>query len=121
MPVLDVMEESAGSVLALRVTGGRAGGASPAEVARRAEEIAGRHGRFRLLVFVEGLGFLEAASLRSHLPLAAGLAGRVDRVAVVGDQGWLRTALHSAPTPAGTEVRHFGSARAEDARHWVNS
>lgn len=121
MPVVDVMEESAGPVLALRVTGGRAGGTSPAEVARRAEEIAGRHGTLRLLVHVGDLGFLEAASLRSHLPLAAGLANRVERLAVVGDQGWLKAALHSAPTPSGTEVRHFGSARAEDARHWVNS
>lgn len=121
MPVLDVMEESAGTVLALRVTGGRGGGASPAEVARRAGEIASRHGTFRLLVYVEDLGFLEAASLRSHLPLAAGLAERVDRVAVVGDQRWLKAAMRSAPAPAGTEVRHFTAAHAEDARRWVNS
>ena len=118
MPIIHVLEESAGPVLALRVTGGRTGGASPAEVATRAEEIAGRHGALRLLVVIEGLGFLEAASLRSQLPLAARLAGRVERVAVVGDQGWLRAALKSAPGGA-TEVRHFPSARATDAREWI--
>jgi hypothetical protein len=121
LPVIEVMEESAGPVLALRLSGGRRGGLEPAAVARRAEEIARSHGAFRLLVVVEGVGLLEAASLRSQLPLAAGLAGRVDRVAVVGDQGWLKTALRSAPSSGGTAVRHFPSARVEDAREWVKA
>jgi hypothetical protein len=120
LPIIHVLEESAGPVLALRVTGGRSGGASPAEVASRAEEIAGRHGALRLLIQVDGLGFLEAASLRSQLPLAARLAGRVERVAVVGDQGWLKAALRSAPGGA-TDVRHFPAARAEEAREWITA
>jgi hypothetical protein len=119
LPIIHVLEESAGPVLALRVSGGRSGGASPAEVASRAEEIASRHGALRLLVLVEKLGFLEAASLRSQIPLAAGLAGRVERVAVVGDQGWLKAALRSAPSGS-TEVRHFSSADARDALEWLN-
>ncbi|HET6360514.1 MAG TPA: STAS/SEC14 domain-containing protein [Gemmatimonadota bacterium] len=118
MPIIHVLEESAGPVLALRVSGGRAGGTSPAELADRAEEIVSRHGALRLLILVEGLGFLEAASLRSQLPLAARLAGRVERVAVVGDQGWLKAALRSAPAGA-TEVRHFPATRARDAREWL--
>jgi hypothetical protein len=121
LPVIDVLEESAGPVLALRVSGGRKGGLEPAAVARRAREIAERHGSFRLLVLVEGVGLLEAASLRSQLPLAAGLAGRLERVAVVGDQGWLKTALRSAPTPGSTAVKHFPSARVADAREWVSA
>ena len=119
MPIIDVLEESAGPVLALRVTSGRRGGLSPAEIADRAEEIAARHGALRLLVLVDGLGFLEAASLRSQLPLAARLAGRVERVAVVGDQGWLRAALRSAPAGA-TEVRHFSRSEGQLARQWLN-
>lgn len=119
MPVIHVLEESEGSVLALRVAGGRSGGASPAEIADRAEEIARRHGALRLLVEVEGLGFLEATSLRSQLPLAARLSGRVERVAVVGDQGWLKAAIRSAPA-GGTEVRHFPRARLQEARDWLN-
>lgn len=120
MPVIDVMGESAGRVLALRVSGGRNGGVSPAEVADRAEEIARGHGALRLLVLVDGLGFLEAASLRSQLPLARRLAGRVERVAVVGDQGWLKAALRSAPG-GGPEVRHFPRPRIQDAIDWLNS
>ncbi len=119
MPIIQVLEESAGPVLALRVSGGRSGGASPAEVAGRAEEIAARHGGLRLLVLVEKLGFLEAASLRSQLPLAARVAGRVERVAVVGDQGWLKAALRSAPGGA-AEVRHFPTADLKRAIDWVN-
>lgn len=121
MPVIDVLDESSGPVLALRVSGGRSGGLAPADVADRAAEIARRHGALRLLVLVEGVGLLEAASLRSQLPLAAGLAGRVERVAVVGDQGWLKTALRAAPAGAGTEVRHFPGARAGEAREWLKS
>ena len=120
MPIIHVLEESEGPVLALRVTGGRGGGASPAEVADRAEEIAGRHGALRLLIQVDGLGFLEAASLRSQLPLAARLAGRVERVAVVGDQGWLKAAIKSAPGGA-TDVRHFPTGRAQEAREWITA
>jgi hypothetical protein len=119
LPIIHVLEESAGQILALRVSSGRSGGTSPAEVAGRAEAIASRHGALRLLIEVEGLGFLEAASLRSQLPLAARLAGRVERVAVVGDQGWLKAALKSAPGgPA--EVRHFPTANARAAREWLN-
>lgn len=114
------MEEGAGPVLALRVTGGRGGGASPEDVAARAEELARGHGAIRLLILVEGLGFLEAASLRSHLPLATRLAARVERVAVVGDQGWLKAALRSAPG-GGAEIRHFPSARVGEARDWINA
>ena len=121
MPVIDVLDESAGPVLALRVSGGRGGGHEPAAIARRAEEIALRHGALRLLVLVEGLGMLEAASLRSQLSLVTGLAGRVERVAVVGDQGWLKTALRSAPTPGRMALKHFPGARMEDAREWVKS
>jgi hypothetical protein len=119
LPIIQVLEESAGPVLALRVSGGRSGGASPKEIAGRAEEIASRHGAVRVLVVVEGLGFLEAASLRSQLPLVTGLRGRVERVAVVGDQGWLKAALRSAPAGP-TEVRHFPSADARGARQWLN-
>ena len=114
------MEESAGPVLALRVSGGRGGGVSPEEVASRAEEIARGHGRLSLMVLVDGLGFLEAASLRSQLPLAQRLAGRVERLAVVGDQGWLKAALKSAPG-GGPEVRHFPRARMQDAIDWLNA
>jgi hypothetical protein len=119
VPVIHVLEESDGPVLALRVSGGRAGGTSPAEIADLAEVIARRHGALRLLVEVEGLGFFEATSLRSQLPLAARLSGRVERVAVVGDQGWLKAAIRSAPS-GGTEVRHFPRAGLQDAKDWLN-
>jgi hypothetical protein len=45
----------------------------------------------------------------------------VERVAVVGDQGWLKTALRSAPTAGATTVKHFPGARVEDAMEWVRS
>ena len=118
MPVLEIVEEGAGPVLALRLRGGREGGVDPAQVALRAREIVRRNGALRLLVVVDRIGLLEAASLRSHLSTVAGLAGDVERVAIVGDQGWLKGAVRSAPGGR-SEVRLFSAARLADARAWI--
>lgn len=118
MPVLEVLDEGAGSVLVLRVKGGRQGGIDPAQVAARAREIVRRNGTLRLLVLVDRIGLLEAASLRSHLSIVAGLAEDVERVAIVGDQGWLKGALRSAPSGR-SEVRLFPSAHLAEARAWI--
>lgn len=120
MPVVEVLGDGAGPVLALRVSSGRSGGADPAEVADRARRIAQREGTLRLLVRVEGLGMLEALSLRSLLPLTTDLAPHLERVAVVGDQRWLRGALKAAPEGARAEVRLFPPAELETARAWIS-
>jgi hypothetical protein len=120
LPVVEVLEEGAGPLLALRVKSGREGGDDPEDVAARAREIIGRHGSLRLLLLLDRIGLLEAASLRSHLPLAAGLAEDVQRVAVVGDQGWLEGAVRAAPGKGRTQVRVFPRSRAEEARAWLN-
>ncbi|HYO47073.1 MAG TPA: STAS/SEC14 domain-containing protein [Gemmatimonadota bacterium] len=120
MPIVELMEESSGPVLVLHVRSGREGGADPADVAARARETVRRHGSLRLLLLVEKIGLLEAASLRSHLPLAAGLAADVERVAIVGDQGWLEGAVRSAPATGRAQVRVFPHSRVEDAREWVH-
>jgi hypothetical protein len=118
LPVLEILEEGAGPVLVLALRGGREGGIDPAQVAARARETVRRHGRLRLLVAVERIGLLEAASLRGHLSTVAGLAGDVERVAIVGDQGWLRGVVRSAPVGR-AEVRLFPTARLSEARSWI--
>ena len=117
MPVLEVLDEGAGPVLALRVKGGRQAGIDPAQVAARAREIVRRNGTLSLLVIVDRIGLLEAASLRSHLSIVAGLAEDVERVAIVGDQGWLKGAVRSAPGGR-SEVRLFPSVHLTEARAW---
>ena len=94
------------------------GGIEPAQVAARAREIVRRSGALRLLVVVDRIGLLEAASLRSHLSTVAGLAADVERVAIVGDQGWLKGAVRSAPSGR-SEVRLFPAAHLADARAWI--
>lgn len=103
----------------VQVRGGHEGGVDPAHVVSRARETIRRHGSLRLLLLVERIGLLEAASLRSQLPLVTGLAGDVERVAVVGDQGWLKGAMRSAPGRGRPQVRLFPRARLEEARAWV--
>lgn len=120
MPVVEVLEESAGPILALRVKSGRSGGDDPEQVATRARDTIGRHGSLRLLVLMDRIGLLEAASLRSLLPLASGMSEDVQRVAVVGDQGWLEGAVRMAPGKGPTQVRVFPGSRVEDARAWLN-
>ena len=121
MPVVEVLEEGAGPVLALRVSSGRSGGTDPGEVADQARRIAEREGALRLLVRVEGLGMLEALSLRSLLPLTTDLAPRLERVAVVGDQRWLQGALKTAPEGGRAEVRLFPPGELETARAWLSA
>ena len=118
MPILEIVEENAGPVLALRLRGGRRGGIDPSQVAERAREIVRQNGSLRLLVVVDRIGLLEAASLRSHLSTVAGLARDVERAAIVGDQGWLKGAVRSAPGGR-PEVRLFPAARLADVRAWV--
>jgi hypothetical protein len=119
VPVVEVMEDGSGPVLVLQVRSGRTGGADPTDVAERARETVRCHGSLRLLLLVDKIGLLEAASLRSHLPLAAGLAGDVERVAIVGDQRWLEGAVRSAPGKGRTLVRVFPHSRVAEARTWV--
>lgn len=114
------MLDGDGPVLALRVSGGRTGGVEPAEIADRARRIADREGGLRLLLVVERIGMIEALSLRSHLPLTAGLASRVERVAVVGGQRWLRGALAAAPEAGRAQVRLFREEELETARAWIS-
>lgn len=118
MPVFEVLGDGAGRVLTLRVSSGRSGGADLAGIADRARRIVERHGALRLLVLVERIGMIEALSLRSQLPLGADLAGDVERVAVVGDQRWLRGAVAAAP-PGGAEVRLFPAADLPAAGAWL--
>ena len=120
MPVVELIEEGSESVLVLQVRAGRESSTDPAHVVDRARDIVRRHGSLRLLLLVEKIGLLEAASLRSHLPLAAGLAADVERVAIVGDQGWLEGAVRSAPGKSRTLIRVFPHARVAEARAWVH-
>jgi hypothetical protein len=118
LPVLEVLEQSAGPVLVLRLRSARQGGIDPTRLAERAREIVRLHDTLRLLVVVDRIGFLEAASLRSHLSTVAGLAGDVERVAIVGDQGWLKGVVRSTPSGR-TELRLFPSTGLSEARAWI--
>jgi hypothetical protein len=121
LPVVEVMGDGSGWVLAPRVSSGGGGGTDPAEAADRARRIVEREGALRLLVLVERIGMLEALSLRSRLPLARDLAPHVERIAVVGDQRWLRGALAAAPDGGRAEVRLFRSGELEAAWAWLSS
>jgi hypothetical protein len=48
------------------------------------------------------------------------MSGDVQRVAIVGDQGWLEGAVRAAPGKGRTQIRVFPRSRAEDARAWLN-
>ena len=120
MPVFEVLGDGAGPVLTLRVSSGRGDGGELAAIADRARRIVERHGALRLLVLVERIGMIEALSLRSQLPLGADLAGDVERVAVVGDQRWLRGAVAAAPG-GGAEIRLFPTTELPAAGAWLRS
>jgi hypothetical protein len=121
LPTVEVLEEEGGRVLGLRVSGGRSGAEDLAGLTRRAREIVERRGTLRLLVLLERIGMLEALSLRSRLASVVDLSPHVERVAVVGDQGWLRKALAAAPKTVTERVRIFPPADLDVARSWISA
>lgn len=71
---------------------------------------------------VEGLEWSALGEELSHLPAMLRMLTRLDRIAVIADQSWLRTAarIESALLP-GVTYEVFSCDKAEQARAWAKS
>ena len=82
------------------------------------------HDRVSFLFVIDGLGFIEPAALLRDIGYGLGQIQnlhRFHRMAVVTDQGWLRSVVgaEDALVP-GTEIRAFAPADRADAEAWVS-
>ena len=87
---------------------------------RLVEEQVRHHGRARLLLEIVSTEGINARTLWEDLKTSLKLYKDLERVAIIGDQGWLKTSvkLSDLLTP-GLELAAFGSTEQQRAIHWL--
>jgi hypothetical protein len=91
-----------------------------ASVASVVDPAISRHGRLEgLLVDARGFaGWDDTRALLTHMRFVDAHVANVARIAVVGDQWWLRAAPAMEPFH-GTPIRHFAAAEEAAAKSWL--
>ena len=77
------------------------------------------NGKTRILEIVEHFTGMEATALWSDFKLGMELASKVSRVAVVADQGWVRSFAHLGRFFIRAEMRIFTPGELDQARAWM--
>ncbi len=77
------------------------------------------NGKSRLIEIIENFTGIEPAAIWSDVRLGLPLAQKVERVAVVADQAWIRTLTHLGPLFTRAEIRSFAPAELDEARRWI--
>jgi hypothetical protein len=78
-----------------------------------------RHGKTRILEFIEHFTGIEPAALWTDVKLGVPLANKVTHVALVADQAWVRAMAHIGVLLTKAEIRIFEPGQAEEARAWI--
>ena len=76
-------------------------------------------GKTRVIEIIEGFTGIEPAALMADIRLGLPLARKVDRVAVVADQAWIRGLSHLGPLFTGAKVKVFHDEQLAEARSWI--
>ncbi|HKT54628.1 MAG TPA: STAS/SEC14 domain-containing protein [Caulobacteraceae bacterium] len=79
------------------------------------------NGKSRILEIIEDFSGIEPAAIWTDIKLGIPLARKVDRVAVVADQGWIRALSKVGGMFTMAEVRSFEPIELEEARTWIGS
>jgi hypothetical protein len=80
-----------------------------------------QNGKRRILEIIEHFTGIEPAAIWTDLSLGVPLARKVDRVAVVADQGWVRAFTNIGGMFTQAEVRSFEPAELDQVRAWIGS
>jgi hypothetical protein len=114
--------DSPGDVLALTI-GGRITGDQLAQVTERLHRALELHDKVHIFVEVQSLESIELSNLASYVSDALPLFGKLHhfgRIAVVADQGWIRTATRVESTLLpGVGYRVVGPTERDEALAWV--
>lgn len=79
------------------------------------------NGKSRILEIIEQFSSIEPAAIWTDIKLGIPLANKVDRVAVVADQGWIRAISKLGVLFTRAEVRSFEPTELDEARDWIGS
>ena len=111
-------EKTANGIVELTVSGRVTKDEVTAACERMARDIE-EAGTVRVLENVVGFEGIGLAAIWEDLRLALPLARKIDKVAVVADQGWIRAAVGVGRLFTSAEIRHFAPGEAAAARLWL--
>jgi hypothetical protein len=78
-----------------------------------------RNGKTRILEVINHFTGMEPQALWTDLKRGLPLAQKVNRVAVVADQAWIRTVSHLGRFFTSAELKIFAPAELDQARAWI--
>jgi hypothetical protein len=79
------------------------------------------NGKHRILEIIEHFTGMEPAAMWTDVKLGIPLASKVDRVAVVADQGWIRALTNLGRLFTRAELKTFEPTQIAEARAWINA
>lgn len=98
---------------------GRIADAELKAVFNRLREDLEHNGKTRMLEVIRRFTGMEPQALWTDLTLGPPLANRVERVAVVADQAWIRSAAHLGRLFTRAELKVFEPSELDQARTWI--
>ena len=78
-----------------------------------------QEGKTRIIEIIEHFTGIELAAIWTDIRLGVPLAQKVDRVAVVADQTWIRQLAELGRLFTRAELKVFAPAELEQARAWI--
>jgi hypothetical protein len=78
-----------------------------------------RNGKTRILEVIQNLTGMEPQALWTDVKLGLPLVNKVNRVAVVADQAWIRAVSHMGHFFTSADLRIFEPAQLDEARRWI--
>ena len=107
-------------VIELRVSGRVTDSEMEANIERLRTDLE-QNGKTRVIEIIEGFEGIEPAAIITDVRLGLALAGKLDRVAVVADQAWIRGLSQLGHLFTRAELRVFADERLVEARSWIHA
>ena len=87
----------------------------------RLREDLNHNGKSRLVEVIQRFTGIEPAALWTDVTLGIPLVQKVDRVAVVADQSWIRGMTHLGRFFTKADLKAFAPEEHDQARTWINA
>lgn len=116
---IQLKEENDGKLLTIRVTGNLIKD-NYDEFVPAFERLVQRHGKLRVLFDMTDFHGWELSAAWEDTKFAIQHFADIDRLALIGDQGWQHGMAMFCKPFTKAQVRYFDHAKAAEARKWLN-
>lgn len=116
---IQLKEENDGKLLTIRVTG-KLIKDDYAEFVPAFERLVQQHGKLRVLFDMTDFHGWELSAAWEDTKFAIQHFADIDRLAMIGDQGWQHGMAMFCKPFTKAQVRYFDHAKAAEARKWLN-